>query len=300
MKTLLSSIFVCLISSITYSQINFSSENGFPKNPEEIESLFILSSDFNIYNGKFEQFINLKYLEINFDEEKLYDIPVEIYKINSLEMLRISEPNFNFEISPNIVLLKKLKKLYIIGNKNFPNEICSLSYLTDLSISINGNIPSEIIRLEKLENVDLNLVEYIPSEFCELKNIKNLKLQGTFDSVPENFGNFKILTSLQLSSPNLKSLPKNFSSLDSLQYLFLQLNKFEIFPKQLCYLKDITYIDFSGNNLITIPKEINNLVGVKKILLYDNCLTIETINDLNEIFKNSETVLIISNQRDCP
>lgn len=110
-------------------------------------------------------------------------------------------------------------------------------------------------------------------------------------ALPENFGNFKFLKNLDLSSNGLTTLPESFGNLESLKTLNLANNPISSLPNNFGNLKSLEFLSLSWSNLISLPESFGNLSSLKSLKILDDNLTSlpESFGNLRSL-KNLELV----------
>ncbi|KAG5001071.1 hypothetical protein JHK87_022143 [Glycine soja] len=186
------------------------------------------------------------------------------------------------------ILIRKVYAMSIVGT--IPEELWTLTYLTNLSIGINnfsgelpkelgnltelrslafgsnkfrGSLPSELGKLTNLEQIYFDssgISGPIPSTFANLKNLLHVRFQGnSFNgSIPSSFSNLSSLTELELRNNNISgSISSTIGELHNLNQLFLGNNKFNgTLPMQKS--SSLVNIDLSYNDLSgSLPSWVN-------------------------------------------
>lgn len=146
-----------------------------------------------------------------------------------------------------------------------PNELASLTELTDLDLSHNnlsGIIPLYFANFSKLKTLFLNSNNFtgtIPSGLGLLSQLTNLELYGNqlTGKIPKKLGELTNLVGLALSTNRLSGrIPDELGLLTSLTYLYLEDN-------QLCGEVPLSFL-----NLIHLTD--NNGLSIKTNQLYTN------------------------------
>ncbi|KAL0801787.1 hypothetical protein Bca101_056963 [Brassica carinata] len=165
-------------------------------------------------------------------------------RLRNLEILDLSDNEFNNSIFPFLNSATSLKTLFLRSNKldgSFPaEELKNLTNLELLDLSenkFNGSIPIRVLRaLRKLKTLDLSGNEFSSSMglqgICEMKNMQELdlsqnKLVGQFPLCLTGLNELQVL---DFSSNQLTGkVPSSLGNLGSLKYLSLLDNNFEGF-----------------------------------------------------------------------
>ncbi|MEA5532798.1 leucine-rich repeat domain-containing protein [Crocosphaera sp. XPORK-15E] len=127
------------------------------------------------------------------DEETLTEIPSEVFELEWLEKLDLSNNQIN-EISETLTSLSDLYELYLSYNgiKEIPETLTRLSNLSQLDLRYNG-----------------------------------------IKEIPETIGNLSNLSELYLSNNQIKEIPGTLSSLSKLSRLYLSNNPLETPPLEI-------------------------------------------------------------------
>ncbi len=184
------------------------------------------------------------------DDEKLTEIPTEVWELEQLEVLNLSINKLT-TIPESITKLTKLTRLYLSGNQltTIPESITKLTNLTELDLSSNqlATIPESITKLTNLTELDLRI--------------------NKLTTIPESITKLTNLTELNLSSNQLKKIPELITKLTNLTELNLRINKLITIPESITKLMNLTELDLSSNPLETPPIEIAKK-GVEAIREY--------------------------------
>lgn len=147
----------------------------------------------------------LQYLDLTGAMKLNSYIPPEIFTLPELRILDLTN-NYFTEISPDIIGLKKLKKMIMRRNALL-------------------RIPDEIFKMESLESLDLseNYLEDIPHCINELRTLKNLYLAcNKIKEIPEEICECEELEEVQLHYNKLENLPDDIYKLYKLEELMLE------------------------------------------------------------------------------
>ncbi len=187
---------------------------------------------------------------------RLFQIPLKVFEIQSLERLVLSN-NWSIRVPEKISDLKNLKELYLDNNKLqfLPDEIGNLEQLNELFLQFNEfkEFPETAIRLRNLQILDLsyNQLELIPDDIERLANLKALNLCGN----------------------RLHTITDSIINLSYLQQLNLSQNKISEFPVPITQLQNLVSLNISNNQLTQIPDNIDSLLGLKSLSLSNNYFT---------------------------
>jgi Leucine-rich repeat (LRR) protein len=252
------------------------------------------------------------------DLEKLYpeDQSLIRFDIKNGHLTRLwisAVDDFNQEITihdlpPSIGNLKWLEKLEIVDNElwELPESIGGLEALQVLDLSDNPltELPESVGNLTSLRELYLYHVRIskfpnsrlitLPESFGELKLLEKLDLSSnSLESIPESFGKLQSLKELNLEDNEIQTLPGGFGNLGALQELRLRGNKLETLPETVGNLKALRKLDLSHNQLRILPESIGTLYSLEELNLEDNKL----VNLPESLVKlsNLEQITIVEN-----
>ncbi|MGD1805408.1 COR domain-containing protein [Dapis sp. BLCC M126] len=228
------------------------------------------------------------------DDEKLTEIPTEVWELEQLEVLNLSGNQLT-TIPESITKLINLTRLNLIGNQltTIPESITKLTNLTGLGLSYNQltDIPESISRLTNLTELDLNGNELknIPQSISRLSNLTKLGLSGNqLKNIPQSIFQLTNLTEIGLSRNQFKSIPKSISQLTNLTVLGLRSNQFKSIPESISQLTNLTVLSLGSNQFKSIPESISQLTNLTKLDLGGNQLqsipeSISQLTNLTEL-----------------
>merc|ERR1711953_357657 len=138
-------------------------------------------------------------------------------------------------------------------------------------INIANHVPSDI----SLKHVDLsrNQISYIPDNFGNFLNLKSLNLsKNKLDSksFPATLSRLQMLEELNLSSNNLSEFPTFILELPRLRVLHLAENKISSLPIEISRLSNLERLYLGNNRLTNIPPQISQIHGLKILSLANN------------------------------
>lgn len=176
-----------------------------------------------------------KYNHVDLSGRNLITIPINLYaKSNEIISLNLSR-NLSLDLPRDFIQsCTSLRDIKYTGNeaRKLPISISRATRLTLLDVSNN--------RLEEVEHAEL----------ARLTGI----LRMTF------------------ANNRLKSLPSDFGAFRSLRVLNLSSNFLDKFPVTLCTLESLINLDVSFNAIGSLPDEIGNLQSLEKFVMTNNRL----------------------------
>ncbi|KAI1181871.1 protein phosphatase 2C [Nemania serpens] len=177
-----------------------------------------------------------KFSHINLSGRNLITIPITLYsKTNDIISLNLSR-NLSLDLPRDFIqACPSLRDIKYASNeaRKLPISISRATKLTLLDVSNN--------RLEEVEHAELS------------------RLTG--------------LLRLTLANNRLKSLPQDFGAFKMLRALDLSSNFLDKFPVSLCALESLVNIDVSFNAVASLPEEIGNLRSLEKFVMTNNRLS---------------------------
>ena len=177
-----------------------------------------------------------KFSHVDLSGKNLVTIPIALYvKASEIISLNLSR-NLSLDLPTDFIQsCLNLRDIKYISNEawKLPPSLSRASRLTILDVSNN--------RLEQLEHAELG------------------RLQG--------------LISLKLANNRLRSLPDYFGSFRSMRTLNISSNFLESFPAFLCDLEGLVDLDMSFNSISNLPDEIGKLKNLERFVITNNRLT---------------------------
>ncbi|MGF1938707.1 MAG: COR domain-containing protein [Nostoc sp. ChiQUE02] len=221
----------------------------------------------------------LKRLDLStdrFTDEKLTEIPVEVFELEWLEVLNLSRNKLT-TLPESISSLQQLTFLDLSYNQltTLPESISSLQQLTFLDLSFNKltTLPESISSLQQLTTLYLsfNQLTTLPEAISSLQQLTTLYLSyNQLTTLPEAIASLQQLTYLDLSYNQLTTLPEAIASLQQLTYLDLSYNQLTTLPEAIANLQQLTYLDLRANQLTTLPEAIASLQQLTRLYLSSN------------------------------
>ncbi|KAJ8528160.1 hypothetical protein K7X08_021852 [Anisodus acutangulus] len=183
-----------------------------------------------------------------------------LFQLHHLQTLHLSLNHFTGHIPDFIGNLTQLRELDFSGNYftgHIPDFIGSLTQLRELDFGYNhftGHIPNSIGNLTQLRELDLSynsLGGNIPDVFSNLQELVVLDLSrnsfsGPFPSSILSLGH---LDTLDLSSNNITSINESTTTFPSLTTVILSSCELKDFPHFLRNVKTLELLDLSNNKI---------------------------------------------------
>ncbi|GAP83350.1 putative adenylate cyclase [Rosellinia necatrix] len=176
-----------------------------------------------------------KFNHVDLSGRNLITIPIILYsKTNEITSLNLSR-NLSLDLPRDFIQgCLQLRDIKYASNeaRKLPISISRATKLTLLDVSNN--------RLEDIEHAELT------------------RLTG--------------ILRLTLANNRLKDLPRDFGSFRSLRFLNISSNSLDKFPVTLCTLESLVNLDVSFNTVASLPEEIGNLRNLEKFVMTNNRL----------------------------
>ncbi|NEO57234.1 MAG: GTPase, partial [Okeania sp. SIO3B5] len=212
------------------------------------------------------------------DDEKLTEIPTQVWELEQLEVLNLSGNQLT-TLPESISQLINLTRLYLSGNQltTLPESISQLTNLTMLDLYDNQltTLPESISQLTNLTMLDLydNQLITLPESIFQLTNLTMLDLyDNQLTTLPESISQLTNLTMLNLSWNQLTTLPEFITKLTNLTRLILSRNQLTTLPKSISQFTNLTEFDLENNQLTTLPESISQLTNLTQLDLRHNPL----------------------------
>ncbi|EMP37634.1 Leucine-rich repeat and calponin like proteiny domain-containing protein 3 [Chelonia mydas] len=156
-----------------------------------------------------------------------------------------------------------------------PAEACHFVSLESLNLYQNciRYIPEAILNLQSLTflNISRNQLSTLPVHMCSLPLKVLIASNNKLVSLPEEIGQLRHLTELDVSCNEIQTIPPQIGRLESLRDLNIRRNHLVHLPEELAELSLIR-LDFSCNKITTIPVCYRNLRHLQTITLDNNPL----------------------------
>ncbi|NXT86002.1 LRCH3 protein, partial [Zapornia atra] len=156
-----------------------------------------------------------------------------------------------------------------------PAEACHFVSLESLNLYQNciRYIPEAVLNLQSLTflNISRNQLSTLPVYLCSLPLKVLIASNNKLVSIPEEIGQLRQLTELDVSCNEIQTIPPQIGHLESLRDLNVRRNNLVCLPEELAELPLIR-LDFSCNKITTIPVCYRNLRHLQTIMLENNPL----------------------------
>ncbi|XP_027739766.1 leucine-rich repeat and calponin homology domain-containing protein 3 isoform X11 [Empidonax traillii] len=156
-----------------------------------------------------------------------------------------------------------------------PAEACHFVSLESLNLYQNciRYIPEAVLNLQSLTflNISRNQLSTLPVHLCSLPLKVLIASNNKLVSIPEEIGQLRQLTELDVSCNEIQTIPPQIGHLESLRDLNVRRNNLVRLPEELAELPLIR-LDFSCNKITTIPVCYRNLRHLQTIMLENNPL----------------------------
>ncbi|NXH10590.1 LRCH3 protein, partial [Bucco capensis] len=156
-----------------------------------------------------------------------------------------------------------------------PAEACHFVSLESLNLYQNciRYIPEAVLNLQSLTflNISRNQLSTLPVHLCSLPLKVLIASNNKLVSIPEEIGQLRQLTELDVSCNEIQTIPPQIGNLESLRDLNVRRNNLVCLPEELAELPLIR-LDFSCNKITTIPVCYRNLRHLQTIMLENNPL----------------------------
>ena len=177
-------------------------------------------------------------------------------------------------IHPSL-LIKNVKRLFLVLPERIPSEIGCYSELEELTLPRNGLvfIPSKIGDLTKLRSLSVNnnqLTE-LPPTMAKLKELRHLALnENSINELPDWIGELNELRILDLACNKINEIPSSIDGLTNLKFLGLRDNKLTALPSNIGKLKNLMHLWLGGNRIESLPEELYEIGSLLAMGLVGN------------------------------
>ncbi|CDW53689.1 leucine rich repeat containing protein 47 [Trichuris trichiura] len=213
--------------------------------------------------------------ELNSRLEKCGGLPVELFKLPSLNFVELSHSSLS----------------------HMPEDIGEMSHLTNLVLRGNSlnSLPDTIGSLASLKYLDVsrNALTELPASIVQCGQLQTLNLSNNrLTALPEGMNNMTWLIHVDASHNELKSIPESLcsSALTHFTELILKHNQIEGLPNAIGQLISLKLLDLSENSIKSVPFELCDCVKLRDLNLSSNPLSDRRLLKLTKE-KNSKTLL---------
>ncbi|KAJ8368105.1 hypothetical protein SKAU_G00081330 [Synaphobranchus kaupii] len=158
---------------------------------------------------------------------------------------------------------------------DLPAEVCMFVSLENLNLYQNclRSLPETLLNLQGLTclNISRNQLTTLPAPVCSLPLKVLIACNNKLVSLPEELGQLRHLTELDVSCNELQTLPPQVGHLEALRDLNIRRNRLVRLPPELAELP-LVRLDFSCNKVTSIPVCYRNLRHLQSIVLDNNPL----------------------------
>nr|XP_057936595.1 DISP complex protein LRCH3 isoform X3 [Doryrhamphus excisus] len=156
-----------------------------------------------------------------------------------------------------------------------PVEVCLLVSLESLNVYQNcvRSLPDHMINLQALTylNLSRNQLSVLPVVLCSLPLKVLIACNNKLVALPEEVGQLRHLTELDVSCNEIRTLPSQVGQLEALRDLNIRRNHLVTLPPELADLP-LVRLDFSCNKVTSIPLCYTRLSQLQSIILDNNPL----------------------------
>ncbi|XP_067362301.1 DISP complex protein LRCH3 isoform X6 [Channa argus] len=156
-----------------------------------------------------------------------------------------------------------------------PQEVCLFVSLESLNLYQNclRSLPDSLINLQALTylNLSRNQLSVLPAVVCSLPLKVLIACNNKLVSLPEELGQLRLLTELDVSCNEIQTIPSQVGHLEALRDLNIRRNHLVRLPPELADLP-LVRLDFSCNKVTSIPVCYRQLTQLHTIVLDNNPL----------------------------
>ncbi|XP_008296666.1 leucine-rich repeat and calponin homology domain-containing protein 3 isoform X2 [Stegastes partitus] len=156
-----------------------------------------------------------------------------------------------------------------------PLEVCLFVSLENLNLYQNclRSLPDGLLNLQALTylNLSRNQLSVLPTVVCSLPLKVLIACNNKLVSLPEELGQLRHLTELDVSCNEIQTLPAQVGQLEALRDLNIRRNHLVRLPPELAELP-LVRLDFSCNKVTSIPVCYRRLTQLQTIVLDNNPL----------------------------
>ena len=158
-------------------------------------------------------------------------------------------------------------------------DVNHVGSIIDCYYSNDWDILNELITLNNLSNVEVASLGY--QNWDSNGRLKNFTLDYSSSSspqyiyqkinrLPDNFGNLKMLESLEMYYHDLIVFPLTFPQLENLKALNMKGNRIKILNPNFGLLTNLEVLDLGYNDLLELPESISGLVNLNYFWIFGN------------------------------
>lgn len=241
--------------------------------PLDLSGIGLTTQEFKSLTPELTSLNNLAIL--NLGNNNITALPPEIGQFNNL-VGPMAENNQISSISPEIAQLSNLQALRLNNNQ-----------LTDL-IPEMGQLKS-LVLLE----LDHNNIQNLIPEIGQMDSLETLGLNNNqINAIPPEIAQLSSLAALGINDNNLVAIPPEIGRLDSLQTLVADDNRITSLPAELGQLDNLQILGFQNNQISTIPPQLEQLANLQSLDLTRNPLSQESLDQLQNNFRQDGTLEI--------
>ncbi|RUS91660.1 hypothetical protein EGW08_000633 [Elysia chlorotica] len=218
------------------------------------------------------------HMELNLHRRGLRQVPVEVFHMVSLHVLRVSHNHID-HLPMMISYLRSLRVLDVSHNLlvQLPETLVNCRRLTRLDLSHNrlAGLPRTIGGLGELRYLGLagNTLEQLPQEFGQLSALRVLDLHGNrLWHLPPSLEQLRHLCRLDLGDNMLDAVPLVITRITSLAALDLSRNRLAALPVDIDQLRGLVELNLSHNKLLSVTSLLVSLTRLKYLNLASNGL----------------------------
>ncbi|XP_041655453.1 DISP complex protein LRCH3 isoform X2 [Cheilinus undulatus] len=156
-----------------------------------------------------------------------------------------------------------------------PLEVCLFVSLESLNLYQNclRSLPDSLVNLQALTylNLSRNQLSVLPVVVCSLPLKVLIACNNKLVSLPEELGQLRQLTELDVSCNEIQTLPSQMGQLEALRDLNIRRNHLVRLPPELADLP-LVRLDFSCNKVTSLPVCYRRLTQLQTIVLDNNPL----------------------------
>jgi len=231
--------------------------------------------------------INIHIDAIDLSDNKLKDIPEELYAVHDLKKLYLGNNQIR-SVEIDSSMFDNLELLNLSDNPitRISDEFFQLNSLQTLLLH-NTKIEKidSIGRLTELRTLSLpGTLKVLPKSISDNENLREIYLQGNpnITSFPASLLTLNKLELISLNNTPIKSIPSGIGNLKRLKSLFLANCGITTLPESLFQLPRIKQIHLNGNRITSIPARLGDLAQLELLNMENSPLTGEALMTLRK------------------